>query len=147
MYICTYIYIHTYIRDLCHSTFIRMQQRSGVLHAKFKPGTLFVPRRVYHRLPDGVGTNWVFTEGPQIPYICCVKCTHVATVCPHFHFPMNCDTFATTSFVLTPRGSWQVFARSLARSIFCARRAFRSAREARPNLEAGPQEDLLERFS
>ena len=42
------------------------------------------------RLPDGVGTNGVFTEVPQIPYI--LQCfalsagmgPHFAACCPHF---------------------------------------------------------------
>ena len=44
-----------------------------------------------HSLPDGVGTNRVFAEGLQIPYmlpyLVCFKCARVATFCnmlPHF---------------------------------------------------------------
>ena len=45
---------------------------------------------IYHWLPDGVGTNMVFTEGPQTPYIYfamySLKCARIATFCrmlPH----------------------------------------------------------------
>ena len=43
-----------------------------------------------HRLPDGVGTNGVFTEGAHfpymLPYVALSKCARVATFChmlPH----------------------------------------------------------------
>ena len=76
-----------------------------------------------HRLPDGVGTNGVFTEGPQIPYvlpyvvlsahmlpqfaICCHSLPHFARIFTWQLIRGNCCTSATTPFVLTPSGSCQ----------------------------------------
>ena len=50
MYVCMYIYIYIYIH--IHTYIHRYDSR--------------------HRLPDGVGTNGVFAEGPHFPTLFCL---------------------------------------------------------------------------
>ena len=62
---------------------------------------------MFHRLSDGVGTNRVFTGGPQIPLVVCHMLLEVRTFCHILlHFPMTSWPWGVAALLWWPRLSW-----------------------------------------
>ena len=77
-YLCIYIYIYMYM----HMLYIYILYIYDAGTERARPAARLKSPEL-RRLPDQVGTDGVFTEGPRILTFCnsCFKCAHVATCC------------------------------------------------------------------
>ena len=97
--VCIYIYIHIYIYIYIYIYIILIIQYTGWFPGGVVLAILFAKRLrearsrdlAIHRLPDGVGTNGVFAEGPQILTFAILffMWAHVGTFCPHFSLKVD----------------------------------------------------------